>query len=128
MRGAPMGDFTDAIEPDDDHVYDICSGYNTERYGPCGDLKLPKSAYCLRCSGRQLADRMEAEWDAENLQRRAAGHAFYCRMVEENGWTPADIARHAIDERARRGDPSRPRFWSGTSIGRPKRQSPQGKS
>ena len=51
--------------------------------------------------------------------RRSEAHAFYREKMAE-GWSPLDCWRHAQEQRAARGDPVRPRFWTGQSIGRPK--------
>ena len=66
MRASAMGDFTDAIEPDDDHIYDICP--------VCGDLKLPESALCGECSARKQAEARAAKRDAEELDAKLRRH------------------------------------------------------
>lgn len=104
-----MGDFVGAIEPDDIHVYDICPA--------CGDLKLPDSELCSRCTAKRRADEASEAQDAKTAPEREKWRAFYRDMVDNHGWTVEDIWRDCIRRREERGDPVKPRFWSPWSIG-----------
>lgn len=108
VHAAAMGNFTDAIEPDDVHVYDICP--------ICHDLKSPDHETCIECAARMQAEEQSAKADAHDIPIRDGWHRFYQEMVEWYGWTTRDIIRHMRQVRKERGDPVKPRFRSESSV------------
>lgn len=108
IHASSMGNFADAIEPDDVHIYDICPR--------CGDLKSPDHELCIECAAKQRADEQSAKADARDIPIRDMWHQYYQERMERDGWTTLDVRRDCIRRRIERGDPPRPHFWSEKSI------------
>jgi hypothetical protein len=106
-----MGNFAGGIEFDPYTEYDVCP--------TCGAIKEAESTKCNTCAARERAEKQAQREQATLEQQRSEAHEFYREKMAE-GWSPLDCWRHAQEQRAARGDPVRPRFWTGQSIGRPK--------
>jgi hypothetical protein len=108
-----MGEFIGAITAPDEEAT-LCP--------ECGGAMHRNSHLCIYCNGAEVGERQAVEWLEENEPRKLEQHNWYRERMEQDGWTIRDVLQHTIAERKRRGDPARPRFWTGTSIGQPKSQ------
>jgi len=107
-------DFADDFPDDLEYKCDWCE----ERLPDgrvCGNRKRKTAKMCNDCRSRTRTEERIKEEDAKLDAVRVPAHQFY-QEKRAQGWTVEQIIQHINEEREKRGDPIRPRFWSSWSI------------